>query len=103
MPIVEISVVPVGTEKPSVSKYVATALEVLKKEKDIKYQLTPMGTVIEADSLKRLLDIARKMHNAVLKREVKRVVTTIKIDDRTDKRLSMAGKIRSVKNKMRDQ
>lgn len=102
MPIVEISIVPVGTEKPSVSKYVTDALEVLKKEKDIKYQLTPMGTVIEADSLKRLLDIARKMHNAVLKREVKRVVTTIKIDDRTNKRLSMVGKIRSVKNKMRD-
>ena len=102
MPIVEISIVPVGTEKPSVSKYVTNALKVLKKEKDIKYQLTPMGTVMEADSLKRLLDIARKMHNAVLKREVKRVVTTIKIDDRTDKRLSMVGKVRSVKDKMRD-
>jgi len=59
-----------------------------------------MGTVIEADSLNKLLEVAKKMHEAVLSGEIKRVVTSIKIDDRKDKKLSMLGKIKSVKNKL---
>ena len=101
MPIMEISIVPLGTETASVSKHVASALEVLKKEKSIKYQLTSMGTIIEAESLDKLLNIAGKMHNKVLKSGIKRVVTTIKIDDRKDKKLSMSAKTKAVKEKLR--
>ncbi len=100
MPIMEISIVPVGIRDASVSKYVAEALKVLKNEKGILYELNSMGTVIESDSLDILLEIAKKMHETVLSGEVKRVVTTIKIDDRKDKKLSMRGKIKSVESKI---
>ena len=96
MPIMEVAIVPVGTKTVSVSKYIASSIRVLKKEKGIKYKLTSMGTIIEADSVERLLAIATKMHNRVLNRRVKRVVTTVKIDDRRDKKLTMAKKIKSV-------
>lgn len=102
MPIMEISVVPLGTRTASVSKYVAKAVQVLGKCKRIRYQLTPMGTIVEAGSVKQLLDIAEKMHKIVLGGEVKRVVTTIKIDERSDKRLTMEGKVKSVEEKLQN-
>ena len=99
MPIMEISIVPLGTKSPSVSHYVADCLKLLDKEEGIKYQLTAMGTIIEADSVKALLLLAEKMHTSVLDKDVYRVVTTIKIDDRRDKQLSIEGKIQSVQAK----
>lgn len=99
MAIMEISVVPLGTETASVSRFVAKALEVLKGEENVRYQLTPMGTIIEANSTEKLLDIAGKMHSVVFDDKIKRVVTTIKIDERRDKELTMNGKIKSVEEK----
>ncbi len=96
MPIMEINIIPLGTKTPSVGRYIASALKVLKKEKDTKYELTAMGTIVEADSLDFLLNLAKKMHGAVLSEEIDRVVTTIKIDDRKDKKLTIEEKVRSV-------
>lgn len=101
MPIMEISIVPLGTKAASVSKYVAKAVKVLEKYRGIKYQLTSMGTIIEANSVGRLLDIAGKMHKAVLNSKIKRAVTTIKIDDRKDKKLTVEGKVKSVQKKLK--
>ena len=97
----EISIVPVGTKTTSVSEYVAESIKVLKKQKGVKYQLTSMGTIIEAGSLAQLLRIAGKMHNAVLESKIKRVVTTIKIDERKDKKITVEGKVKSIQNKLR--
>lgn len=100
MPIMEISIVPLGTRTPAVSKYIVKVLKVLKSEKSVKYQLTAMGTIIEASSLDKLLAIARKMHKTVLNGDVNRIVTTIKIDERKDKRLTIEGKLKSVRKKL---
>jgi len=99
MAMVEVSIVPVGTESPSVSEYVARAVKVLQAEKDLKYELTAMGTIIEGE-LDRLLTVVRKMHQEVLDSGVKRVVTTIKIDDRRDKASSISGKVEAVKKRI---
>jgi len=98
MAIIEISVVPVGTEGPSVSRYVAQAINILEKSEGIKYELTPMGTIIEGE-LDTILNLAKEMHEITFGPEVRRVVTTIKIDDRRDKSLTMEGKIASVHSK----
>ena len=100
MPIMEISVVPLGTKSPSVSKYVASCINILRKEKSIRYEIVSMGTIIQCKSLKKLLCIAEKMRRNVLSKVVKRVVTTIKIDDRKDKDLTMQGKIQSVQKRL---
>ena len=92
----EINIIPLGTKTASVSRYIADALRVLEKEKNITYKLTAMGTIVEADSLDLLLSLAKKMHQAVLGEKIKRVVTTIKIDDRKDKKISIEEKVRSV-------
>ncbi len=94
-----ISIVPVGTGSPSVSTYVANAVKILNQEKDIKYELTAMLTIVEGD-LDRLLDVAKKMHRSAFEAGAQRVVTSIRIDDRRDKPVTIEGKIRSVKNKL---
>ncbi|MCC5909486.1 MAG: MTH1187 family thiamine-binding protein [Clostridiaceae bacterium] len=99
MALMEITVVPLGTESTSVSKYVAACHKVLKEEKEIQYQLTPMATVIEAD-LDRLFEIAKKLHNVPFQEGAMRVATTIKIDDRRDKETTIKGKIASVESKL---
>lgn len=99
MAVVEVTVIPIGTKTPSISKYVARALEVLEKEKDIKYELTSTGTIIEGN-LERVLSLAKKMHESVFDMEVLRVVTIIRIDDRRDKPLSIEGKLKSVEGKL---
>jgi len=99
MALVEVSVIPVGTPTPSVSQYIAQAVKVLEGEKDIKYELTAMGTIIEGD-LEQVLTLVRKMHEAVFNAGVMRVVTTIKIDDRRDKASSMSSKMESLKRKL---
>ncbi len=101
MALVEISVIPLGTPTPSVSQYIARAVKVLEGEKDIKYELTAMGTIIEGD-LERVLTLARKMHQAVFNTGIMRVVTTIKIDDRRDKNSSMDSKMESLKRELGD-
>jgi len=99
MAIIDISVVPVGTPTPSVSQYVAGAVRILQNEPGIKYELTPMNTVIEGD-LEQLMNLATRMHRSAFDAGVQRVVTTIRIDDRRDKPLTMEGKIEAVKKKL---
>ena len=99
MAIIDISVVPVGTQSPSVSPYVAGAVRILKNEPDIKYELTPMNTIIEGE-LGKLMSLAQRMHETAFNAGAMRVVTTIRIDDRRDKPLTMSGKKRAVNNKL---
>ena len=99
MAIAEISVVPLGTKTASVSQYVARAVKILDREKDIRYEMTAMGTIMEGD-LDRILAVAKKMHDATFGEGVKRVLTTIKIDDRRDKAQDMKEKVNSLRKKL---
>jgi uncharacterized protein (TIGR00106 family) len=97
----EISVIPLGTKKTSVSDYIVAAVKVLE-ERGIKHQVGPMGTVVEAD-ISEIFEIARQMHEAVfLPSDIDRVVTTIRIDDRRDvSDTTMERKMKSLKEKVR--
>jgi uncharacterized protein (TIGR00106 family) len=99
MAILEISVVPIGTGDTSLSAYVADCLRMLKKEK-VRFELSSMGTNIEGD-LKDLFKIAFKIHQVPFKKGAKRVVTTMKIDDRRDKKGTLEGKKKAVQRKLR--
>jgi len=98
MAVLEISVVPIGTASTSLSSYVADCVRLLKGKK-IKYELTSMGTNMEGD-LGKLIRIAMKMHEVPFKKGVNRVLTTIKIDDRRDKKGTLSGKKQSVRLKL---
>jgi len=100
MPIVEFSVVPIGTKSPSISEYVVEAVKVLKKYGNLKFEVTPMGTVIEGDDLGEILKIILEAHESVFKAGARRIVTTIKIDDRRDKKETMEYKVQVVEEKI---
>jgi uncharacterized protein (TIGR00106 family) len=78
MPILEISVVPVGTNDPSIGNYVSDSCKILK-DKGIEFQVTATGTVIEGD-MQQLMQIAGEMHSIPFKTGAKRVITNITID-----------------------
>jgi len=98
MALMEISVVPLGTSSPSVSDFIAKALKIIK-DSGLKYELTPMATVIEGD-IPQLLKIVEQIHSSLFDDQVKRIVTTIKIDDRRDKEITFKSKIQSVLKKL---
>jgi uncharacterized protein (TIGR00106 family) len=100
MVIAEVSVIPIGTTTPSASEYVARAMTVLKQQDMVKYQLTAMGTILEGE-LNEVLETVHKMHESIFSEDVKRVVTTIRIDDRRDKKLTINYKVESVMKKLR--
>ncbi|OQX84210.1 MAG: hypothetical protein B6D63_05130 [Candidatus Latescibacteria bacterium 4484_7] len=99
MAVVSVSVVPIGTGSTSVSPYVARCQKVLEGEEGIKFQLTPMATIIEGE-LDAVLDVIKKLHNVPFDEGAKRVLTTIIVDDRKDKPISMQGKLDSVRSKL---
>ena len=100
MAIMDISVVPVGTQSPSVSHFVAECVKILD-EKRVKYEVTSMGTEVEGE-VGELLRLAEQMHLAPFAKGVQRVVTTIKIDDRRDKELKMEGKKEAVRKRLNE-
>jgi uncharacterized protein (TIGR00106 family) len=99
MAIAEVSIIPLGTKTPSVGKHVARAVKVLQQEKDIKYELTSMGTIIEGD-LEKILMMVKKMHEETFAEGVARVITIVKVDERRDKASSMNEKLNSLRRKL---
>lgn len=99
MAVVDVTIVPVGTASASLSEYVAGCVEVLQGAQGITFQLTPMATVIEGE-LGRVLEVIALMHEQPFLKGAARVVTTIRIDDRRDKKLTAAGKVAAVQARL---
>ena len=100
-PLMEISVIPVGKEGASLGDTVVEVLKVAEKH-GVHYELGPLGTAMEGD-LDTLLQVAREMHEVCFGLGYPRVLTTIRLDDRRDKDLTMEYKVRSVKEKLAHQ
>lgn len=92
--IVQFSTSPVG-EGVGVSSFVAEALKEVKNS-GLRFQLTPMSTILEADSVEEALNVVLKAHEAIFRAGAKRVITDIKIDDRRDKPRRMEDKVEEV-------
>lgn len=82
MPLMEISIVPVGTNTPSFSKIVKEACQLIEQH-GMTYQVTPTATVIEGE-LDQLMNVASEIHRNSLHNGSSRVITQITIDDRQD-------------------
>jgi len=63
------------------------------------YQLTPMGTIIETETLDHALDIVKKAYG-LLEGDCNRVYSSLKIDIRQGKSDRLNKKIESVEKKM---
>jgi uncharacterized protein (TIGR00106 family) len=98
----EISIVPIGTSDTSMSKEIAAAYDAIRNVANLKkVTLTPMGTQIEADKLDDIFQAIHAAHNSAKSVGVKRVISTIRIDERLDKPNVLDDKVQSVTSKMR--
>ena len=62
------------------------------KESGLKYEIGPMSTAVEADDLETIFELVKKVHAAHVAQGAQRVAIDLKIDDRRDKKASMAQK-----------
>ena len=79
----DFAILPVGCDSTECKDYVTAAVQVIK-DSGLNYQLTGMGTQIEAETLKELYGAIAKAQEAVFEVGVGRVYTVIKVDDRRD-------------------
>jgi uncharacterized protein (TIGR00106 family) len=91
MPIIDVSVVPLGTRTTSLSRYVRAMQEVLRRS-GLRRRLTPMSTCLEGD-WDDVFAAVRELHETCFRLGCGRVATTIRIDDRRDRPHSMRYKL----------
>jgi uncharacterized protein (TIGR00106 family) len=94
MIVAEVSVSVLG-EGSSISRFVKVAVESLNKS-GLRTVLGPNGTSLEATNIDEILNAVKAAHLAVVETGAKRVVTTLKIDDRHDKPATMQTKLKAV-------
>ena len=98
--VAEISLVPLAKGKVSMSDEIAIAFRAIRETRGLKVTLTGMGTLVESPDLKTILNAVEAAHEAVKKVGVSRIVSTIRIDQRLDKRHTLEDRVQVVKRKL---
>ena len=98
----EISVYPMGTGTTSASFYIAKGIETIQDLEGIRYEVTPMGTLLESSSIDIIYDASKKIMEAVHNLGVNRVEVILKIDSRTDKDLKLEDKMKSLNKHLKE-
>jgi len=80
---------------PSLSRHVKKAIEAIRST-GIPHQVTPMGTVVEAESLEEIFEAAKAGVDAVSGEGSRRISLSIKVDIRMDKDITMSSKMDAV-------
>ena len=97
MIVCEFSVVPLGAGE-SLSEQVAKCLKIVQ-ESGLPYQLTPMGTILEGE-WEEVFQVIKRCRDE-LRKGSKRVLITIRLDDRQAPPGRLQAKVRSVEEKLR--
>ena len=79
----DFAILPVGGETTECKDYVTAAVHSIR-DSGLNYQLTGMGTQIEADNLEELYSAIADAQQAIFELGIGRVYSVIKIDDRRD-------------------
>jgi uncharacterized protein (TIGR00106 family) len=102
----EISIIPLGKNhstdamQTSISREIAFAFKAIKNIKGVKVNLNAMGTEIEANNIQDILKSIEVAHQAIKDMGAKRIVSTIRIDERLDKMETLEDRVNSVNEKM---
>ncbi|HJS68296.1 MAG TPA: MTH1187 family thiamine-binding protein [Nitrososphaera sp.] len=97
----EISIVPIaGGRDTSMSKEVAAAFDAIRKTRNLKADLTALGTQVEAKDLGSVLQAVKAAHRAAKSAGARRVISTLRIDERLDKAQTLQDKVKSVRRKL---
>ena len=82
----------------SVSKDVSLIIKMIA-ESGLDYKLTPMGTIIEADSMNKCQDILTRSYE-ILEKNSERIYCSITFDIRKGKEHRLEGKVKSIEDKI---
>jgi len=96
----EISIYPMATRTTSASFYIAKAIESIQDIENLRYEINPMGTILESDDIDVINSASKKMMETVHNLGIARVEVVIKIDSRRDKHVKMEEKLDSIKKQM---
>ena len=96
----EISIYPMATKTTSVSFYIAKAIESIKNIDNLRYEINSMGTILESDNMDVINKASKNMIEIVHHLGINRVEVIIKIDSRTDKKVTMKEKLKSIKDQI---
>jgi uncharacterized protein YqgV (UPF0045/DUF77 family) len=80
----------------SVTEERVQALEALD-QKGLTYEMTPTGTVIEADSADEAFEAAKSAHQAI---EGDRVITEVEVDDQRERSQDIGDRIAAVEEEL---
>ena len=82
----------------SVSPYVSRIIKMIK-ETGLNYRLTPMGTVVEADTMPEILRVIERAYD-LLEPDCHRIYSSMKLDIRKGRDNRLEGKIKSVEDRI---
>ncbi|MCW8943227.1 MAG: MTH1187 family thiamine-binding protein [Sedimenticola sp.] len=85
----------------SVSPYVSQIIKMIH-DGGSEYQLTPMGTIIETESLSEALKLVESAYQVLEQAGCDRVYSSLKLDIRQGKSNRLKGKVESVRDKIGD-
>jgi uncharacterized protein (TIGR00106 family) len=95
--ILEFSMFPTGKGE-SLSPYVSRILKAIDAS-NVTYQMTPMGTIIETETLEQALNVVKEAY-ALLEPDCRRVYSSLKLDIRQGEGSRLARKVESVESKV---
>ena len=98
MPLLGISLIPVGTNSASFSSSITGAVKTIE-DRGLKYQVTPTETIIEGQ-LDELLEVAKEIHQNAMAGS-NRIITNITIDERRDKQVNREEQVDIVTQSLR--
>ena len=97
----EISIIPITTSgNTSMSKEIALVYNAINQIQGLKTILTAMGTQIESNKLDNILEAIKISHTTLRNIGIERIISSIRIDERSDNTNTLDGKINSVKFKI---
>lgn len=100
MIVADFKVVPLGLST-SLGQEIKAIYDMLEEE-GISYLPGPMSTAVEVDCLDDLLDVIELANQVLVERGAKRILTTINVDFRLDKEISIESKVASADPKLKD-
>ncbi|MCX6678539.1 MAG: MTH1187 family thiamine-binding protein [Methanothrix sp.] len=95
MIVADFATIPMG-EGTSASHYVLAVHELLRQS-GIKFAAGPMSTAIEASSFEQLFEVIEKANKKLAEMGVQRIITSVHIDYRLDKDVSIESKLNTSK------
>jgi uncharacterized protein (TIGR00106 family) len=93
MIVADFSMVPMGSGT-SAAKYIRAVYDLLK-ESNVKFLPGPMSTSVETKGFEELFELIEKANQRLKEMGVRRIITSINIDYRLDKEISIESELRA--------